>query len=286
MNNTLSRLAIAAGILMAGVAAFAQNISWVPNWSSAMSTSAKSGKLIMASFYTKWDQYGKMLDAVVYTNPEVIAVSKKFVPVRLDVEGNGSAQAKKYKIKNYPTIMFIDPKGNVVGTIDGLETPDEFVKHANTFVKDYADFPKATAKLAANSKNLDAITRLGVIYANRYEVAKAEQYLKRATAIDPQNRTDKLSDLYNAIGDHYQNASQFSKAIQYFEKSAATSKTTDKRAYGYLSIATCYMTMNPPQFRKMEAPINAALKLPNLKQEDKDIAESLREQMQKGLNGG
>lgn len=286
MKNKAYRLLAVAGLTLAAIGAFAQNISWVGSWNTALAESKKSDKLIMASFFTKWDPYGKLLDQQTYTNPEVIGISKKFVPVRLDVETIGAPQAKKFRIKNYPTILFIDKNQNVVGTIDGLETPAEFVKHANTFVKDYADFPKASAKLQSNSKDLDAITRLGVIYANRYEIAKAEQLLNRASAIDPQNKTDKLSELYGAVGDHYQNASKFPTAIKYFEKQAAMSKTTDRKAYGYLSIATCYLSMDPPQFNKMKAPLDAAMKLPNLKQEDRDIAEQLMQQMRRGLDGG
>lgn len=283
MKNFSFRIAAIASLALATVTAFAQSISWVGNWNTALEEAKKSNKLMMVSFYTKWDQYGKALDQRTYTNPDVIAASKKFVPIRLDVETNGAAQAKQFKVKYYPTILFIDKNQKVVGTIDGFETPDEFVKHANTFIKDNADFPSVSAK-AAGGKDLDAVTRLGIIYANRYENAKAAQQLDKATKLDPRNKSDKLSDLYNAIGDSYQNASSFATAISYFQKAADTSKTTSKRAYAYYSIASCYLSQN--QFAKMRAPLEAGAKLPGLSSEDKDIIDQLMEAMRRGLAGG
>lgn len=300
MQIKLNRLVL--GLLVAGSSASAiAQIKWAPNIQAAL-TQAKAGdKLVMIEFYTPWDTWGKRLDNETLAKPAVVTLSKKFVSVRVNVEKEGVDLGKKYHITNYPTILFVDASQKDVGTIDGFETDAEFIKHANAFLKDAVDEPKLLAKYKANPKNLDAITGLGTIEADRYHVAAALSRLKEAEAIDPKNSTGKLSDLENAIGDHYQNASQFESAIAHFKKVGETSKVTDKKAYALLSVATCYMTMDSPpdsssadvrpDFKKILEHLQAALpyvqetlKLKGLKDEDLKIATDDQKTITNGIS--
>jgi tetratricopeptide (TPR) repeat protein len=286
------RSALAIASICAAMSAFSQ-VKWGTNYQAAMDQAKANNKLVMVKFYTAWDQWGKRMDADTFDKAPVVALAAKVIPVQIDVEKEGAQLGKKYKITNYPTILFVDKDGNDVGTIDGYEGEDEFVKHVNVFLKDHANEAGLRDKYKSNPKNLDAIAALGVIEANRYHVDAAIKFLREAEVIDPSNETDKLSDLYNAIADHYQNASKFDPAITYFKKAGDTTKATDKKAYAWLSIATCYMTMDRPttaseaenldresliksvgeHYRAARPYVEKTLKLPNLKAEDKKIAQ-------------
>jgi len=289
------------------VASAVADIKWVSTYPNALNQAKATKKLVMVEFYATWDKYGHQLESQTFANHTAQAVANKYVPVRVNVEKEGKELATKFHISNYPTLLFLDKNENAVGIIDGFESPDEFVKHGNTFLKDYADFGPAQAKYRSNPKNLDAITRLGVIYGDRYQISAALEKLAEAEKLDPANSTDKLSDLYNAVADHYQNASKFDEAIKYFQRAVDTSKVTDKRAYGYLSIVTCYFTMDAPADPQpgLEVPVNpiklkehlekalpyvkACMKLPNLKEEDKNLARNYLDNINRildGLKGG
>lgn len=293
MQTKLMRIVV--GLLAAGaaVAALAQ-IKWVPTYKAALKQAKTTKKIVMIEFYTAWDldpnyvkdSPGQKLENDTFKDPYAQKVANKFVPVRLNVEKEGKELGKKFHITNYPTVLFVDSNENAVGIIDGYEDATEFIKHGNQFIKDYADMPKMESALKHNSKNLAAIARLGTIYANRYQIATALAHLKKAEEIDPKNGTDRLSGLYNAVGDYYQSASQFDSAIPYFQKSADTAKTTDDRAYGYLSIVTCYLTIDPPDspknanrlvanMKKSVPMLQACLGLPKLKDDDKKLAEQM-----------
>src|SRR5579862_1386857 len=205
MQNKLIRFALGALAVGAAASSFAQ-IKWAPNFQAALAQAKASNKLLMVEFYTAWDANGKKLEEGTFKDNTAEEVAAKYVPVRVNVEKEGKDLGAKFHITNYPTVLFIDHSENVIGIIDGYETPDEFVKHGNSFLKDYSEFPGYEAKYKANSKNLDAIAHLGVIYANRYQIAPALSKLAEAEKIDPNNATDKLSDLYNFIADYYQNA--------------------------------------------------------------------------------
>jgi tetratricopeptide (TPR) repeat protein len=291
MQTKVMRSAIAIASICAAMSAFGQ-IKWSSNYQAAMDQAKTSNKLVMVKFYTTWDPWGKRMDADTFEKQTVVALAAKVIPVQIDVEKEGAQLGKKYKVTNYPTILFVNKDGVDVGTIDGYEGEGEFVKHVNVFLKDHADEAGLRDKYKSNPKNLDAIAALGVIEANRYHVDAAINFLHEAEAVDPTNETDKLSDLYNAIADHYQNASKFDPAIAYFKKAGDTTKVTDKKAYAWLSIATCYMTMDRPttaaeaenldresliknvgeHYKAAKPFVEKTLKLPNLKAEDKKIA--------------
>ncbi len=278
------------------------DIKWAATYKAAMDQAKTGRKLVMVEFYATWDSNSQHLEQGTFSDKTAQGIIGKCVPVRINIEKEGKDLGKKFHITNYPTVLFVDNAENVAGIIDGYETPDEFVKHGKAFLKDHADLPGVEAKYKSNSKDLDAITHLGVIYADRYQIQPALGKLAEAQKIDPSNKTDKLSDLYNDVADYYQNAGQYDPAIKYFKVAAETSKTTDKRAYGYLSIVACYLSMaqldpsidyekpiTPEQgraFLKAAQPyVEAALKLPNLKPDDMKIAKDDKSAIERILRG-
>ncbi|HVT10860.1 MAG TPA: thioredoxin fold domain-containing protein [Fimbriimonadaceae bacterium] len=305
----LMRILAGLAVLAAAAVATAQ-IKWVPNFQTAMKRAKATHKAVMIEFYTAWDldptyrenTPGQQLEHETFADKAAQAVANKFVPVRIDVEKEGKDLGKKYHITNYPTVLFLDNKENVIGIIDGFEPAEEFVKHGNSFLRDLADYPSTWAKYKKNKKNLAAVTRLGEIYANRYDIDQALQKLAEAEKIDPANKTGKLSDLYNNIADYYQNASKYDPAIKYFKKTAETSKVTDKLAYANLSIVACYFSKDVPSdpsaqpdaptikkiranFAAAKPYVEATLKLPHLKAEDRQIAVQDQRQIDQVLGG-
>lgn len=308
MQTKVIRLALGCLVLAASVAASAE-IKWGTNYDAAITRAKATNKLLMIEFYATWDlntpdakNWSGVMERLTFKDSNVGRLATKFIPVRLAVDQEGKALAKKFGITNYPTILFVDKTGRDVGTVDGVESPDEFIKHANVFLKDYKEEPALRAKYRKNPKDLDAIARLGAIEGDRYHIAAALNKMREAEKLDPTNKTDKLSDLYSAIGDYYQNRADYASAIPYFKKTADSSKMTDKRAYALLSIATCYMSMGRPvdptepptisrdemakNFKTALPYVQQVLALPNLKAEDKQIAETDLQNIQQFLNSG
>lgn len=83
----------------------------------------KEGKLIFVDFYTVWCGPCKGIARNVFPQPKVGAYfNSSFISIQLDAEKEGRALARKYQVTAYPTLMFLDPKGEVmnkhVGSID------------------------------------------------------------------------------------------------------------------------------------------------------------------------
>ncbi len=101
-------------------------IKWAKDWPSAQKAAAVSGKLIMVDFYTDWCGWCKRLDRDTFPHKTVIQASQDFIPLKLNADKEGRALARKNRIRGYPTILFFDHTGKVVGRIGGYLKPEPF----------------------------------------------------------------------------------------------------------------------------------------------------------------
>ncbi|MEN3040037.1 MAG: thioredoxin family protein [Bacteroidia bacterium] len=87
------------------------------SWEALLKEAQKQGKPIFVDFYAVWCGPCKMLERYTFSNPEVGAyVEKNYIAYRIDAErGEGSSLADRYRIRAYPTIVFLDPQGNEIG---------------------------------------------------------------------------------------------------------------------------------------------------------------------------
>jgi thiol-disulfide isomerase/thioredoxin len=112
---------------LAGVGLSAAQIPWRTDSDAALNESRDTGKLLMIDFFTEWCGWCKELDKKTYTDPAVIELSGSFVSLKLDAEKSprGRELAQRYGVSGFPTIVFLEPDGTLVGRIVGfLPAPD------------------------------------------------------------------------------------------------------------------------------------------------------------------
>jgi thioredoxin-related protein len=243
MRTILVRAALllVAASLSAVVAA--KDIKWEASYETALAAAKKSGKLLMIDFWTDWCGWCNRLDEDTYPDAAVVAQSKRMVNVKVDGDsGPGPDLVKKYAIRGYPTILFIDGNGEVFGRIVGYEPPEPFARDIKRIIDGHADFPKLKSRLAVNEKDVEAAARLAAIYAGKGEPKEAESCLAKAEKADPNGDSALLSAAYNALGDYYQNERKYEEARANFEKGLKVSKNGTDKSYARISIAYCYLT--------------------------------------------
>lgn len=104
-------------------------IAWIKeDYKEALAKADADGKLLMIDVYTDWCGPCKMMDKDTFPQKDVVDKAANFVSLKLDAEkGQGPEVAKNFKVEGFPTILFVDGKGNLVHSIIGLHSPADLV---------------------------------------------------------------------------------------------------------------------------------------------------------------
>lgn len=95
----------------------------------AKALAAKEHKLIFMDAYASWCGPCKRMAKDVFTVAEVGKFfNKHFINVKMDMEkGEGPQLSGKYRVTSYPTLLFLDEKGEVVHASKGGRPVDQFI---------------------------------------------------------------------------------------------------------------------------------------------------------------
>jgi tetratricopeptide (TPR) repeat protein len=212
----------------------------------------------------------KKLDRDTYTDKRVIRLSGQVVPVKLDAQDEGEEIAKKYGVRNFPTILFINGDGQVEGQISGYMPPEGFIPELTKYVEAHRDLPKLEARIKSNPRDTEVAAKLASIYAGRKEIERAEAMLKVA---ERDRRSPLLAKAYYAVGDHYQLSGEYDTAVPFFEKAIKVGQTPYDVAYGRISIAACRLSQD--RLKEAIPVLEALVEMPNAPAEFKEQGRQL-----------
>ena len=99
------------------------------DWTAALEKAKEEDKVIFVDAYTTWCGPCKWMAKNVFPEQEVASFyNSNFINLKLDMEkGQGKDFAKTYKVRAYPTLLFINKEGEVVHKALGGRPPAEFV---------------------------------------------------------------------------------------------------------------------------------------------------------------
>ncbi len=168
----------------------------------------------------------------------MIKLAAQVVPIKVDAEKEGKDLRQKYGVKGFPTILFLDTAGEIMGRIGGYLPPGDFADEMTKVITLYKQFPEVEAKLKQNPDDGEANVWMAMVLVAREKTGQAEAALAKSEKAKYEG--ELLAQAYNAIGDCHQNAGELDEAIGFFKKADAAAKNAKDRAYAKISMAFCY----------------------------------------------
>ena len=182
----------------------AEAISWGSGLDSALKESESSGKPIMADFYTDWCGWCKKLDNDTYADPKVQDLAGRFICVKINADSDKEA-ARKYNVRGYPTVLFLDSNGSVIGSIVGYSPPAAFAASMEGILEKY-EVPKQ--KSVQNEEKPVTLDTGTLMDKARKKIEKIKNYNLELSGIlyDPKSSKAIINDRIVRVGDEVEGA--------------------------------------------------------------------------------
>lgn len=131
--NTIKKLFLilfVLGLSTIGFEADAQGIKFVHNLDSALMLAKEQNKPIFIDFYTSWCAPCKVMTSEVFPQEKVgTYFNAQFIncKIQCDDKGIGVEIGKKYQVNAYPTLMFLNAKGELIHSMAGGISAEELI---------------------------------------------------------------------------------------------------------------------------------------------------------------
>lgn len=127
--------------------------------SDALAKSKKEGKLVFIDCYTTWCGPCKHLAKEIFPQKEVgDFYNSHFINLSFDMEkGEGLKIQKKYAVRAYPTLLFLNAKGEVVHVGIGAMPTEAFIELGKTALDDTRNVLSISNKMKAGDKSIQTL---------------------------------------------------------------------------------------------------------------------------------
>lgn len=128
---------------------------------------------------------------MVFKNKKIGAyVNSHFVSLRINaLKGDGKKIREKYKVRGFPTVLFLDSRGDEIDRICGFDGDKEaYFK----ILSDYAAGKNTLRSFLAEAKespdDIDINYKIGKKYVSRWEWEEANPYFSKVLTLDPDDK--------------------------------------------------------------------------------------------------
>lgn len=113
-------------IILTIAVANAQTTKWY-KYEAGMEEASSTGKPLILEFYADWCSPCIAMEEGTFPDPRVVSEMKDFIAIKVDTQVRIDIESK-YHIAYYPTIVFLNAKGDEISRHVGYLGPEDMVK--------------------------------------------------------------------------------------------------------------------------------------------------------------
>lgn len=184
----------------------------------ALEKAKTEGKLVFIDAYTTWCGPCRLMSDKTFPDSAVGAYfNARFVNLKLDTEkGEGPALAKKYGVEYFPTLLFINAKGELVHKAVGYHNPEDFLRLGKKAADPSSNMLALETRLRKGDRNqelLRSLTEIKSVALDPVAGELANDFLKTQTDLGSAENMDFIM--------HYVD-DPFSEGFSFLQKNRAT----------------------------------------------------------------
>lgn len=189
-------------------------IRWERKFEDALKKARAAHKPVIIDFWAQWCGWCHRLDKTTYMDPAVVELSKDFVAVKVNTEGEPRdvAVAIRYDVSSLPTIMVVSPQGRPITRVNGFVGPGQFprvLEGARDVARRVIAWERALEK---DPKEAEALTGLGVHLFEQDSYAESLDLLRQAAKVDAKRPVEERKQTRLLTGVILKAADQFPEA--------------------------------------------------------------------------
>ena len=154
----------AQSAVIPGIADLNQQLPWMQNYQEALKRAAAEKKPVLIDVTTDWCGWSKKMDRETMSNPDVQAMLRRFVLVRLNPELSKENEkvSDDFGVTGFPHFVIANYKGEDIGHLDGYAEKKDLVEFIQKYEEPFKNSPLGyqSVELASTDVLFKAIKRI------------------------------------------------------------------------------------------------------------------------------
>lgn len=179
---------VIAGFLIGEASAQNRSIEFRKDeWKKILEVARSENKMIFVDCYTSWCGPCKMLSNTVFTNDSVADFyNQHFINVKVDMEkGEGPELAKRYEVKAFPTLLYVDKAGDLVHCVVGFQPVRKLIQEGGVAMDGGMTLLALQKRYDAGERDPEFvrtyISKLSEAYRPKLQESVATEYINTLT---------------------------------------------------------------------------------------------------------